>query len=447
MRRVDVERIVPDAFQVERAFVSNAGGIPAVRVAAAGIDASSSAAESPDESGFDAPDSLIAQALRRSPDIEALQRRIEAARERARAAGAPADPMAALSLSGMNLPGGDLGSDPMAMAGIEISQAFTLPGKLHGRRRAAEAESRALEAEWSAARRALAAETREMYADLYAFDREDESLRGSLAAIDLLFASADARYSSGGDEMGTLARVQLERLRIEERLDDLVAERSARLAQLNALLDRPSTAGVRTDSLALAVSVTGIPADLAAVVAQAPEVEIARMHARAAEERLRVERLERWPDLVAGVEYGYRGALDPLVTAKLGIELPLWKGRKQDAAARAAGHDVEAARAELHAAELKARAEAERAIASLRAADRQVRRYREEIVPRAQLAFASSRAAYETGGSDATTMLLDLQALVDAHAAAGRRAAERYAAWARWKLLEGGASVTEGAQP
>jgi len=402
------------------------------------------------------------------------------------------------SLRGMNRPGRGIGEDPEAMAGFELSQTFTVPGKLRSQRDAGLAESRVREAELAARRRELVAEVRTLYAELYRIDRADEALLRAADLLDLASASARARYVTGagpmssgsgsmtgpgagpagstGDPAGpgfgspmdsgsggagdfaapssgavagtgfaSLARLQVERIRVDEARSDLEAERISVRARLNALLDRTADTEIRTVDGALALPDSlrpdpGAGADilLEGAVAEAPAVQVGRAGVRAAERRLASSRLARWPDLTAGLEYGYRGGLDPMVSARAGFAIPIWKGRKQDAGARAAEHEAAAARQELRAAELAARAEAEAALARLRAAEVQWRRYREEIEPRLDLAINALQAGYTAGRSEAMDLIDSMRMLVETRSMRAAREAELFQAWARWEALTAG---------
>lgn len=397
-------------------------------------------------------DSLVSLGLRYSPALAAMQERILSARQMARAAGAPMDPMVGFALTGVDRPGGGLGEEMMSMAGIELSQAVSVPGKLRGRREASLAEARVLEAQLAAARRTLVSEIRGAYAQLFSIDRETEAMQAIGGLLDILSPSAAARYAAGEGDLTEPAQVQLERARLAERLDDLSAERAGSEARLNALLDRPAATPIRTT--------TALPGDLEdsrpfldrhgpsadagapdglteQAVEQSAEVRMQREEVAAAERRVRVARLARWPDLTLGAEYGFRGRLDPVTTARVAVELPVWKRGKQDAELRAAEHDLRAREADLRALQAQVRAQADEARFRLSTADRQLRRYREEILPQAELIAEARRTAYATGRGGLDKLIEALRMRLEAESEAARRQAERFEAWTRWQAIAG----------
>jgi outer membrane protein, heavy metal efflux system len=280
--------------------------------------------------------------------------------------------------------------------------------------------------------------------------REAAALRAAKEILQLLIAGASARYTTGDGDLAMPAELQIERSRLEGQLDDLAVERSEAVARLNALLDRPAETPIHAvDPLPpLGMRIPEDEAERTALAAHAvehaPEVRMARAEVEAATRRLHAARLARWPDLVVGGEYGYRREIDPMVTARVGVELPLWKGKKQEAEVRAAEHDLRAAEEELRGAEARVRSEAASMLLRLAVSDRQVRRYVEEILPTSSLVIEARRTAYETGRGGARELLEATRMLLMAESVAARRQADRYEAMAQWESMAGASSGTEG---
>ncbi len=342
--------------------------------------------------------------------------------------------MIGVSARGENYPGAGIGEDPMAEAAIEVSQAFPWPGKRGRRQAAAEAQVEIATAQREAARRRLAAEVRAAYAQQTAIDAEQRALHESLALLELLLPSARARYETGLARQSDVVGLQLERARLEADLDDLAALCAAHLAELAAALD---TAAVDRSSFA-----AGLPAVDDGVVADiepADLAEVATADARISAALRRAESAEREgaPDIVLGAEYGWRDALPPMVTARVGVELPLWQGRKQDAMARAARREHAMAAADRRDVLAMAGAELAGLRARYDAAARQTARLRDDILPQATLAAESARANYVTGATDTAELIMALRQLAETRAMLAAREADRYAAWATLRALAG----------
>lgn len=326
----------------------------------------------------------------------------------------------------------------MVMGTLMLNQAVPFPGKPALRRSAALADAEVSRAEWVRMRRQLAADVRSMYADLYAMDEMAAALRATRESLDLLESSAASRYTAGLSMQADLIEVQLQRSRVNEQLDDIAASRAAMTAKLNSMLDRIADTPIRTTAPPSRVAAGDPGAPDSAAVANAPDVVIRRQAVEAARFRLAIARREAWPDIVAGVEYGWRRSLPPMLTATLGLELPVWKGRKQDAEARAAAHDLEMARQDLRMAVAAARGEAARLAAARDVAARQVELYRAEIVPRSELILDAARATYAAGAGGSVREAMEAYRMVlEALAGRARREADLYKAEAALAALAG----------
>lgn len=389
-------------------------------------------ASTPEAAGA-ALDSLVALALRQSPSLAARAAGVEAARQEVSVAGALPDPMVGLSAVGEDYPGAGIGTDPMAMTSLEVTQTIPWPGKRGRREAAAAARVPELAAAREEARRMLAADVREAYADLHASEAASRAIAEALAFLDILEPQAQARYETGAGELAPWLAVRREQASLASDLDrEHAAALEARARLGAALADTSAAAFVAASTLPPRgdPSASGDAADFANVTMADAAAQAAGLMRAAAE-------VEGRPDLVLGAEYGWRDAMAPMVTARVGLEVPLWKGRKQDAMARAAAHGENGAMASARAARLQADAEARTLRARRDAADRAAVRLRERILPLLDLAVESARAGYLAGRSGADELVMALRERATMRAELAREEAMGYAADARLRALSG----------
>lgn len=371
-----------------------------------------------------AVDSLVALALQRAPMLLALARDAEAAAAAAPAAGALPDPMIGLAVRGEDYPGSGIGEDPMAMAALEVDQVIPWPGKRGRREAAALAEVGVARGRQEIARRNLAADVRAGYADLFAAEHERRALQRAVDLVDLLLPAVTARYAAGQAEQTDVIALQLERGRLLDALDQVEGMRAELAAGIAGMLDlAPDHPLLAAHGLPAAGDAMA-PGTFAEVLAAQSRLERARSRAAAAAG-------EGTPDLVVGAEYGWRDGLPPMITARIGVELPLWKGRKQDALARSSLVEVAAAEAELRAAEAKVRGETAALEAQMQAAARRTDRLRTETLPQALMAVEAARADYAAGRADLDRVVMGLRQLAETQAQLARRQADHYVAFAR----------------
>ena len=229
--------------------------------------------------------------------------------------------------------------------------------------------------------------------------------------------------------------LQLERARLEADLDDLAAT----VRRSTSPSWPPPSICPSADLPALDAGLPAVDGAVVAAIGPADLAEVATAEARIAAALRRAESAEREgsPDIVLGAEYGWRDALPPMVTARVGVELPLWQGRKQDAMARAARREQAMAEADQRDALAMAGAEFAGLQARYDAAERQVVRLRDGILPQATLAAESARAGYVTGTTDAADLIMALRQLAETRAMLAEREADRYTAWATLRALAG----------
>jgi len=377
---------------------------------------------------------LVAEALRTAPSLAVLRARLAAAREMVAPAGALPDPTVELVLQDMGFPKWTVGVQEMSMIGPEVRQDLLYPGKRYARREAANAEATTRGMELEQLQREVAAQVCILYARVYALDNERRALVAARELLELLAATAGARYAAGESEQEAVIKAQLQVSRVGERLDDLVAERQALVSALNRLLDRAGDAALGEVETLPPVPEASHPwVELAE--ANAPAVAAKEAAVRAAERRLEAVRLELKPNLMAGAGIGLRGQFDPAVTLSFGVEWPLWKKEKQKPMVRAAEQDLVAASEELRDAKAAARAEAAKLAAELRRAESQIVRYRQAIVPQTSAAVDAARSSYLAGRGDFSTVIEDFKEWLNARTQLAAREAERFIAWSELQSL------------
>jgi len=382
---------------------------------------------------------LVAEALAKSPALAALRSGAAASRALEPAAGALPDPMLEAMVIDAKFPSYTVGKEEMSMAGVEIRQGLPYPGKRRARREVAEAETARQAAAVDSMVRRIRGEVRSLYARLYAVDHEIQTLAAAHEMLEMLAATTSARYSAGEGEQEPILKAQLQVTRLDEQLDDLRAERAALVADLNRWLDRPGAAplGEVAELPAVQMPIGAGDSWEAAAVAGSAEVRVAAAALAAAEKKLAAARLDLKPDFAPAAGIAARGGFGPVLTLRLGVELPLWKKSKQEPMINAAELEVEAARQELRDAEAMARTAAAGAAARWSQAERQIVRFREGILLQSGSALDAARTSYLNGRGDFSTVTEDFNLWLDARMQLARREADRFTAWAELERITG----------
>lgn len=368
-------------------------------------------------------------ALANSPSLAAARAELAARRAAAGAAGVLDDPR--LELDARNfLPAGE--HDP-AEAMIVLEQP--LPG--HGQRRAerdlAAAEIGLAEVEAGGAEQRLLRDVRLAWAEIYALSRELEAMSEAHELLDLLVASASTLYGAGQAGLGAPLMAQLELSRHDLDVEAADAKLTAAAARLAALAGGgPSGAIPRVTALPEVV----LPkVDPAAAAPFSLDAMIAHRRVLLAESRLAALEAGLSPGFTVGGGLLVMDGADPNLVARVGVELPFFRARREKPRIEAARLEVEALLARRHETELGARAELARWLAEGRRLETVRRRYREAVLPQGSAALDAARAELLAGRGPLSEVLERFEDWYHDRIDLARAEADRYVAWAEIEAL------------
>jgi outer membrane protein TolC len=377
-------------------------------------------------------DEYVALALKNAPSLAAQRAKYESAKEQISPAGALPDPMVGIMYQSVGAPWAPMG--PMSMVQGEFSQLFPGVGKRQARRDAAASEASLRKVMLHATEQNIAREVRTLFAQIYAADHEQRALEVARQSMQVLVSAVTGQLVSGRANQGTLVRAELERNRLDERSEDVRANREILAIRLNRIL-------ARTDSTPIPAldALPALPALHGAVneapTANASELRVQRAMIAAATQRKVSAEAETRPNFLVGLSGGATTSGEPVVTLRFAMELPLYRASKQDPMISSARHEMVAAEHEYRDTELRVRAEATELAARIRRDTTQIERYKTTILPGAELALASSRSAYMTGQSDFTSVIEAFRVWLDARVGLARREADHLMSWAELRYL------------
>lgn len=351
---------------------------------------------------------LIEEALARNPELRALEREVEAARQAAPQARAPDDPV--VSITQWSIPSSfAIGRADETWFGL--TQAIPFPGTLALRGETAAARAAALEQMRQTRRVGLIAQVKRAYYRLALTDRMVALHREHEALIHQLVAIADERYALGQATQQDVLRGQLEQAELHNSLVRLERERAALAAALNATRDQTPESDLGLPELPPVRAVTlEIEAVQRAAMQDRPDVRSARSALDESGLAERLARKERLPEFMLGLSYWdvHGGENRWMVEGRM--SLPWIFSGKYDARARQAAAEADRAEAQLAAARNQARLEATEAYLGVKAAERLVVAYQSGLLIQAEQALAAARIAYQAGRAE-------FMALIDAERA------------------------------
>ena len=356
---------------------------------------------------------LEAQALAAHPLLQASRDAEAGARARELKAGSLPDPR--LRWSEMIEPVETRNGPQQRVLGVE--QSLPWPGTLAAGRRSAEAGTRAAQAEAALQEVRVLARLRRAYVQagwLAEVRRVRVRERDLLAELE---QSVRAAYEGGQSRFEDLLRVQLERARVDDQLDQLDDRLASARARLNQAVGRD--AGTALEMPGALPPMPGW-ADEAMALENHPALEALGQQARSAQLAARAAGAAGKPRLTLGLDWIQIGESDmagdnsghDAVAGKLGVVLPLWRG-KHDGARQEAEARERMMLSRQRATSQGLQADAREAADRLASARRSLALHRDRLLPAARRILESTRAGYQSGTVNLDQVLQARRTLLD----------------------------------
>jgi cobalt-zinc-cadmium efflux system outer membrane protein len=348
---------------------------------------------------------LVDEALANNPDIQAAQRRFEAATAVIPQVQTLPDPRINLGYREV--------VEREAMYGV--SQEIPFPGKLGLRGQVAASEADRTEQEYLAVRLNVVARLKEAFYDLHLVHKSLEIVRKNLTLLQNFEKTAKARYMVGQGTQQDVFRAQTEISRVLQRLAILDQQGKSLRAEINRILRRPP---VNPLGVPQEIKVTPLehgPAEIQALVEQAaPLLRAQAKSIERGENTLALAKREYFPDFELSAlglrnETMHRDGYQVM----LSVKVPLYYATKQRYGVKEAVAGKETAVQDWWAVKQELSARVQDNLARTQRAEELVKLLGEAIIPQARLTLASAQANYGVGRVDFLTLLNSLLTLQD----------------------------------
>jgi outer membrane protein TolC len=353
---------------------------------------------------------LVAEALANNPEIAAARDELDAARQRAPAAGALDDPMMELGVVNAGLESHSLRREDMTMKMLGLGQRLPFPGKRGLRRAVAAADAESIDLAAREIANRIARDVRVAYEDL-AFNEEVQRIvLTTRVALEQLAAIARSRYQVGQAAQNDVldAHIELERLGAE--LLRLAGENSALQSELQRLLGRSGPAPrIQAAAPKLAAGQEPGPGDLPAIENR-PRLLALQALVERNTRSVDLAQRDYYPDFDVKLQYGQRDraldgmARDDMVSLTVGFNLPLWRKARLEPQVAEARAMRRQAQSMLLAQQLETQAALDAELALVRQWYATAELYQSALLPQARASTASALAAYRVGRVDFLTL-------------------------------------------
>ncbi|MBA4141836.1 MAG: TolC family protein [Nitrosospira sp.] len=369
-------------------------------------------------SSFTALTTLIDEALRTNPEIQAALREREAASQRISPAAALDDPVLEAGVIYAPLVSSTFNREDMTMKMIGLSQRLPFPGKRGLRKDVAAEEAQGVGYGYEETVNRVVRDIKTAYFNLGLTLEVTRLVEKNKLILEEFLHLAEDHYTVGRGNQVDVLKAQTQVSRTMDELFRLARERRATEAELVRLLSRSPAIAIPIPELPqLREEPLNLESLRETALRQRPQLLALQSLAARNEKALELARKNYYPDFDVRMSYGQRdnmldGTSRPdMVSLTVAVNLPVWRGNKlapREAESLAMRDQAlslyQAQRDEVIAGLRQQVATAEQSLESARL-------YRTAILPQARLTVESALAAYRVDRVDFLT-LLDSQTIV-----------------------------------
>ncbi|MCU0917341.1 MAG: TolC family protein [Planctomycetes bacterium] len=324
---------------------------------------------------------------------------------------------------------------------VGLMQMFPWFGTIAARTDAAAAAAKAAQSRYDVRRRQLFAEVKQAFYEYVYLAGATRVAQENLTLMQHFEEVARTKYITAAAAHPDIVRAQIEVARLQNELITLERQRTPVVARLHAALNRPSGA-----LLPWPRSEPDSPAEidrevlLATLRDRNPELQAMESEVERLNREVAVARRNFYPDIGVGAEWmqmpmsGGGNEQDMLVGIQLNV--PIWRGsyRAGEMQARAMARRAQHERKDL---ENSLVARTERALFEFENSGREVRLYRDVLVPRSQELVDASETAYMAGTIDFLRLIDAQQTLLRFQLARERAQVDQRQRLAELEMLAG----------
>ena len=283
--------------------------------------------------------SLIEQVEKINPNISMLQARLADARENIQVGTHLADPVATVGL--LNVPTNTFSLNQEAMTGkvLGLTQPLPFPGSLKARAAVKSMDTLIIRQQIEDLKNQIGEQVSELY---YSLQEKRQDVRLSKESLDLLkqiSLVAKRKFEVGTASLQNVIEVEVQKTRLQDKIQTLYGEESALLAKLNGFLLRNDSLSVPTGKL-LPITSQSLTTDalLALAKKNRPVLKEIQLHEAKAGLMEKADRYAFYPKFKVGVQYSQRNSSSAtgmnypdLVGVSVGVTIPINYGGNKTA--------------------------------------------------------------------------------------------------------------------
>ena len=352
--------------------------------------------------------SLLDEATRSNPDIQAIRLGWQAATQVPSQVSTLPDPQVTLQHFSVGSPrpfAGYSNSD-FAYIGFGISQDLPYPGKLKLKGEAALQDAAISRNKLEAVRRTVLQQVKEAYYQIAYVQQTLEVLDRNGKLLEQLEKMADSRYRVGEGSQQDILKSQLERTKLLREVAHHHELMNTQQALLRKLLNRPpGSPDISTEPLVETPLTYTSDELLARVRTENPEVLGQQEAVKKQSLQVEIARKDRYPDF--SLQYMWQHTAEPFrdyYMLSFSARIPIYRRRKLNPEMTQAVEELNRSRREYESQIQTAYFDVRNQYLAAETASQMLKIYREGLIPQALAAYQSGLTSYQSGGVDFETL-------------------------------------------
>jgi len=352
--------------------------------------------------------SLLDEATRSNPDIQAIRLGWQAATQVPSQVSTLPDPQVTLQHFSVGSPrpfAGYSNSD-FAYIGFGISQDLPYPGKLKLKGEAALQDAAISRNKLEAVRRTVLQQVKEAYYQIAYVQQTLEVLDRNGKLLEQLEKMADSRYRVGEGSQQDILKSQLERTKLLREVAHHHELMNTQQALLRKLLNRPpGSPDISTEPLVETPLTYTSDELLARVRTENPEVLGQQETVKKQSLQVEIARKDRYPDF--SLQYMWQHTAEPFrdyYMLSFSARIPIYRRRKLNPQMTQAVEELNRSRREYESQVQTAYFDVRNQYIAAETASKMLTIYREGLIPQALAAYQSGLTSYQSGGVDFETL-------------------------------------------
>ena len=348
---------------------------------------------------------LLNEAERNNPQIEAARQGWDAAKQVPTQVSTLPDPQFQIQQLNVGSPRPFAGytNSNFAYVGLGVSQDFPYPGKLRLKGEMAKRDADAMQQQYESMRRSVLAGVKSAYFRLAYLAKTLAILESDGQLLQQVEKAADARYRSGMGNQQDLLQSQVEETKLQREITMHHLEVAKAQAQIKELLNRSQSS---PDIVPTDLAQTPLPYTfdelLAATNAQNPEISGAKEMVEKQKLQIDLAHKDFYPDF--NVQYMWQRT-DPTqfrayYMLTVGIQVPIYRSRKQRPELAQAEADLNRARSEQESQTQQVALEVRTEFDTVEKTDELLKIYSDGLLPQTRAEFQAGLASYQNNRSD-----------------------------------------------